>query len=160
MRELSKHARVIVNTVPKYFVAAGMIFASLPGAKIIHCIRDPKDNSLFIYFRRYATGNSYSFDMKDIAHSYKQYRRLIRHWDRLYGDGILTVKYEDLVARPREVAGRIFDYCGLDFDLSTLEAPFTTDEIGHWKKYERHLGPLLKGLGYGARGRSKDDDPK
>ena len=69
------------------------------------------------------------------------------HWQRLYGDRILTVRYEELVRDPAGQAARIYGFCGLDNDPGKVSQAFTTDEIGCWKHYEPYLDTLRQALG-------------
>ena len=73
------------------------------------------------------------------------------HWQKLYGDWILTVRYEDLVRHPAETSARIYEFCGLDYDPAAVRHAFTTDEIGRWKHYEPYLDTLRQALGGLAR---------
>jgi hypothetical protein len=69
----------------------------------------------------------------------------------LYGDRILSVRYEELVRNPADQAARIYEFCGLDYDPEKVSQAFTTDEIGRWKNYERYLDTLRQALGGLAR---------
>ncbi len=70
----------------------------------------------------------------------------------------MEVQYDDLVRTPERVAARIYEFCGLDFDATAIRHAFTTDEIGHWRHYERFLGPLRRALGGSARQSNGDRD--
>ena len=73
------------------------------------------------------------------------------HWQGLYENCILSVRYEDLVRNPVDVGARTYAFCGLDYDPAAVRHAFTTDEIGHWKHYEPYLGTLRQALGGLAR---------
>ena len=68
------------------------------------------------------------------------------HWLRLYGDRILSVRYEYPVRNHAHVAARIYQFCGLHYDRAAVRHAFTTDEIGHWKRREPYLGALCQAL--------------
>ncbi len=154
--EYSPESRFFVNTLPLYYLHLSLIFQALPSAKIIYCRRDPLDNCLFVYFKRYPSGDKvslgYNYDLKSIASYYGGYQDLMAHWQRLYGDRILGVRYEDLVRHPAETGAGIYEYCGLEYDATAIRIAFTTDEIGHWKHYEPYLGTLRQALGGLAQG--------
>ena len=99
-----------------------------------------------MYFVLYRHGNEHSFDLRNIALYYAAYQDIMAHWQRLYGDRILSVRYEDMVRDPDQVGERIFRFCGLDYDRATARHAFTADEIGHWKNYQPYLDPLRKTL--------------
>ncbi len=105
------------------------------------------DNCLVVYFYRYKSGYDYSYDLDHLATYYTDHHDLMAHWQRLYGDRILSVGYEDLVRNPTDVSARIYGFCGLNYDPSAVHHAFTTDEIGHWKHYEPHLDVLRQALG-------------
>lgn len=151
IQDMSKYAPkspFIVNTLPGNYRHIGLIFQALPSAKVIYCHRDPLDHCLFVYFKRYAGNtNKNSYDMRDVASFYAVHRQLMAHWQRLYGERILSVRYEDVVRDTREAGARLFAYCGLDFDPAAIRHGFTTDEIGHWRNYEPYIGPLRDALG-------------
>ena len=76
-----------------------LILKALPFAKLIFCQRDPLDNCLFIYFKRYNINNQYSYDLRNLASYYAEYQNLMAHWLALYAERILEVRYEELVDR-------------------------------------------------------------
>ncbi len=104
-----------------------------------------------VYFSRYKTGNDYSYDLSHLASYYADHHDMMAHWQRLYGDRILSVRYEELVRDPAGVAARIYEFCGLDYDPEKVSQAFTTDEIGRWKHYEPYLDTLRQALGGLAR---------
>ena len=53
----------------------------------------------------------YAFDLEDIGHYYTQYRRLMAHWEKLYGAGIHTLDYDALVREPEPVLRALTDFC-------------------------------------------------
>ena len=72
---------------------------------------------------------------------------MMAHWQSLYGDRILSVRYEELVRNPADQAARLYEFCGLDYDPEKVSQAFTTDEIGRWKHYEPYLDTLRQALG-------------
>jgi tetratricopeptide (TPR) repeat protein len=147
MIRISSDSKLFINTSPGNYQFIGMIRQALPMAKIIYCHRDPMDHCLFVYFYRYESGHDYSYDLSHLASYYVDYIEMMVHWQKLHGDRILSVRYEDLVRNPADVGARIYAFCGLDFDPAAIRHAFTTDEIGHWKHYEPYLGTLRQALG-------------
>jgi hypothetical protein len=135
-----------VNTLPGHYLHVGLILQSLPSAKIIYCRREPLDHCLFVYFKRYAHGNAYSYDLEALGSYYVDYHELMAHWLRLYGDKILSVQYEELVKNPVTAGARLYAHCGLDFDPRGPRADLTSQEIGHAKHYEPYLESLREAL--------------
>jgi tetratricopeptide (TPR) repeat protein len=142
----SPASRFFVNTLPSHYLIVGWILQSLPSAKIIYCRREPLDHCLFVYFKRYARGNAYSYDLQALGSYYVDYHDLMAHWLRLYGAKILSVQYEELVRDPVTTSAQLYDFCGLDFDPRGTRAALTTQEIGHAKHYEPYLESLREAL--------------
>jgi tetratricopeptide (TPR) repeat protein len=145
MGKLSK-APFLLNTLPGHYLHLGWILACLPTARVIYCRREPLDQCLRIYFKLYSDENPHAYTFENIAAYHDGYRSLMDHWQSLYGERILEVDYEDTVRRPQETAGRLFAHLGIDVDTATIRADFNAREIGHWRHYKAHLGPLQAAL--------------
>ena len=158
LHERFPRSRLLVNTVPGYFKYIGLILRALPTARIIYCHRESMDNCLFVYFKRYVRGNNYSYELANVASFYADYRGMMAHWQGLYEDRILGVRYEDLVRDPVDIGARIYEFCGLEHDPKSVRHAFTTAEIGHWKNYEPYLGTLRQALGGLPRQSNGDRD--
>ena len=85
------------------------------------------------------------------------------HWRAVLPHPPLEVRYEDLVGDLESHARRLVEFCGLDWDARCLDfhrtlrsvvtpstwqvrQPLYADSVGRWRRYERHLGPLLEAL--------------
>jgi len=162
--ELSATADRVIDKMPHNFLRLGLIAQLFPGARIIHCTRDPRDTCLSIYFQRFNRTHSYACELGDLAYYYLEYQRLMKHWERVLDIGILEVNYETLVGDLEGGVRRMLDFLGLEWDERCLRfhesdravatasydqvrQPLYTKSIARWKRYERHLGPLLEGLG-------------
>ena len=76
--------KVITDKLPHNFLLLGLINLLFPGAKVIHCTRDPLDTCLSIYFQFFGVSNGFDGnDMTSIAHHYNNYRELMAHWKRV-----------------------------------------------------------------------------
>ena len=149
MKEVSRpspESRFFVDTMPANYLYVGLIFQALPSARMIHCQRDPLDNCLFVYFQRYGLRHGYSYDLRNTASYYAGHEDMMAHWRTVYGDRILSLRYEETMRNPAEAAARLYAFCGLEYDPAAIRIEFTTDEIGHWKHYKAHLGPLRQVL--------------
>lgn len=142
MRRLAGGARFMVSTLDSNSLTLGEISAALPEARFIQCRREPLNNALLIYFKRYEQGHTHAYDFGDIAHFMAGNARLQAHWRGLYGARIMTVEYEALVRETGAVAAQLSAHTGLDFDPGIALPEYHRDEIGGWKCYEKHLQPL------------------
>jgi len=153
LSELAPEASLVVNTLPGNHLYVGLILQSLPDARIIFCRRDSAlDHCLFIYFKRYTRNNSHSYDLESLGAYYLDYHELLAHWQRLYGDRILTITYEEMVRSPQPVVAAICQHCGLSLNEG-LPGPvnFHSDEIGYAAHFEAELEPLRRVLAQGKR---------
>src|SRR6185437_10762382 len=98
------------------------IHLALPKARIIYLQRDPIDTCLSCYFQDFANAASFTWDLSDLAHYYREHHRLIAHWRRtLPAEVFLTVPYAELVADPEIWSRRIIEFIGLEWNARCLE---------------------------------------
>ncbi len=139
----------------------GLIHSVFPQARIVYLRRDPIDICLSCYFHQFSTAHNFTMDLADLAHYYREHRRLIAHWMRVLPPGtLLEVPYAELVAHQEEWTRRILEFIGLEWDerclqFHTTERPVLTasfwqvrqkiynSSVGRWRGYEKFLGPLL-----------------
>jgi hypothetical protein len=152
------------DKMPGNFLRIGLIRLILPNARIIHCRRDPVDTCLSCYRTNFRGGSQgYSYDLGNLGLEYRRYQRVMDHWMALMPDAIHELRYEDLIADKDGEIRRLLNFCGLDFEEACLkfhetDRPVETASAGQvrqeiygtsvqrWKKYEKHLQPLLEAL--------------
>jgi len=102
-----------------------------------------------------------NFDTYDwLAHYYREYRRLMRHWRTVLRAGaMLEVPYEGLVADPAAWSRRMLDFIDLPWDSRCLDfhrtartvvtasrwqvrQKISTSSVERWRHYETFVGPL------------------
>jgi tetratricopeptide (TPR) repeat protein len=151
----------VIDKMPANFLYAGMIHAAFPRARIIHMQRDPIDTCLSIYFQNFFNMSPYGHDLEHLAHYYAQYLRVTDHWRAvLPATALLEVRYEALVADPEGSTRRMLSFIGLPWDPRCLDFHQTervvitasrwqvrqkihATSVERWRKYEKHVGPLL-----------------
>lgn len=106
---------------PDNFLHLGMIKAMFPSARIVYTRREPLDNCLSIYFQQLGGALSYSTNLDDTAHYYKQHERLMSHWRTVLGDTIHTIDYDELVPEPEPVIRQLLEFLGLEWDERCLD---------------------------------------
>ncbi len=72
----------VLDKMPENFLCLGLMHAALPNARIIHMRRNPLDTCLSNYFQNFLTAHAYASDLEDLAHYYREYLRLMTHWQR------------------------------------------------------------------------------
>jgi tetratricopeptide (TPR) repeat protein len=164
LRAFHPRAQRIVNKMLGNYLYVGMIELCLPNAVIIHAVRDPVDNCLGCYKRLFATGNETTYDLADIGRHYVSYRRLMEHWAGVLPGRVVDVVYEEMVADPEPQIRRLLEACGLPWNdaclrfyetqrpvrtasLAQVRQPIYRSSVQRWRRYEKHLGPLLEALG-------------
>ena len=110
----------ITDKAPLNFRWIGFIKLIFPNARIVHCLRNPKDNCLSIFKNLFEGGLNFSYDQDDLVKYYNQYLELMKYWKFVYQDSILDVKYEDLISDNTNEIKRIINYCKLKFENSCL----------------------------------------
>jgi len=157
---------IITDKMPTNFENIGFILKAFPEAKIIHLKRDAMAICWSIYQRYFpATGLGFPYNMEDLAKFYNSYTEMMDFWHKLFPNQIYDISYEDLTTNQEEETKKLLEYCELDWDENCLNfhtnkrAVKTTSSMQvrqkmyqgsseAWKKYEGHLTPLTKALGY------------
>lgn len=167
LAELEKRfpgSEIVTDKRPANFRHIGLIKRVFPGAKIVDTLRDPIDNCLSVYFAHLGGQVPYARDLDDIVHFYREYRRLMAHWQSLWPDDILGLDYDTLVADPEPHIRRLLDFAGLEFEEACLEPhkgegtvrtlsawqvrqPLYKKSSGRWRNYESHIAPLIEAFG-------------
>ncbi|MCP4835297.1 MAG: sulfotransferase [Phycisphaera sp.] len=139
----------------------GTMARVLPGSRVIHLRRNPRDTILSIHQQSINVSlYPWSTRLEDLITARDAHERLMAHWKRELPIPILTVSYEDLVAEPESQLERILSFLDLEPDEACLRfhesprsvitpshdqvrVPLNRQGIGRWRRYERHLGPVL-----------------
>jgi tetratricopeptide (TPR) repeat protein len=164
LRRLAPEAVRITDKHPTNFRHLGLIAALMPGARIIHCRRDPMDTCFSCFAQDFAAPIPWACDLAAIGQYYRQYDRLMRHWQAVLPVPIFTFAYEEAVQDLEATARRLIDFCGLSWEAGCLDfhrterpiltasrqqvrRPVYASSVGRWRRYERHLEPLRAALG-------------
>jgi tetratricopeptide (TPR) repeat protein len=155
-----------VDKMPLNFFYLGHIARALPAASIVVLRRHPLDTGLSNFRQLFATRfpyYEYAHDLRDIGRYYVQFDRLIAHWRATLPGRVHEVRYEALVADQRAETGRLLAYCRLPWEEACLHfehneqavatasavqvrQPLYASSIGRWRRFERHLQPLIAEL--------------
>lgn len=138
----------------------GLIHAVLPNARFIWLRREPAGIAWSCFRTRFARGVDWSWSLAGIGRYFRGEDRLHAHWNRVMGEAILTVRYEDLVTDPDTWIPRIVEHAGLpwqdglkDFhkteravstaSFAQVRRPMYTSSKEAWRRYETHLKPFF-----------------
>jgi tetratricopeptide (TPR) repeat protein len=152
-------AEMVVNKLPGNFMYLGLIRMMFPNAKIIHCVRDPRDTMISCFVQRFGPGLSFSYDLNHLAHQYGMYDNIMQHWEGIMGNGIYHSLYSDLVTAPEIAVKSLLDACGLEFEDQCLDfyksdkavrtasrlqvrQPIYTSSLERWRRYEGEIDEI------------------
>ena len=164
LRLYSSTAPRIIDKMPHNFELIGLIAILFPNARFIHCRRDAIDNCLSCFFSNLQEGHSYSYDLSTLGLAYREYDRLMRHWQTVFPGRIFENRYEDLISDQEGQSRRLIDHLGLTWDDACLRffdkagsvrtisrwqvrQPIYKSSVKRWKNYESKIQPLIEALG-------------
>jgi tetratricopeptide (TPR) repeat protein len=157
-------APFFIDKMPNNFQHIGLIHLILPNAKIIDARRHPMAGCFSCFKQLFAHGQTFTYDLAGLGYYYRDYVKLMDHWDEVLPGRVHRVQYEDMVADSEGEIRRLLDYCGLEFEEQCLRfyeterairtpsaeqvrQPVYTHGLEQWRNYEKHLGPLEQALG-------------
>ncbi|TIP09036.1 tetratricopeptide repeat-containing sulfotransferase family protein [Mesorhizobium sp.] len=164
LRERAPAALRVVDKMPHNFEMIGLIGLLFPNARIIHCRRDAIDNCVSCFVLNFSEGHSYNTDLKTLGLYYREYDRLMRHWNEVFPGLIFENRYETLVEDQEAQSRRLIEYLGLPWDDACLRffdrdgsvntpsrwqvrQPIYKSSVKRWKNYENEIQPLIQSLG-------------
>ena len=163
LHALAPGAARIVDKMPGNFNYLGLVALALPGARIIHCARDPRDIGLSIFTFRFYGHHPYAHDLPDLGWYIAQHDRLIAHWRDVLPNPIMTVHLKDWVDDFDATLRRVLHFLDLPYDQACerfheqdtrvrtvsraqVRQPINARGLGRWRAFERHLQPLIDEL--------------
>ncbi len=135
---------IILDTTPNYYLYLGLIHQIFPEAKIIHCLRDPLDHCLQMYFKYFSKGHAYSYDLASLGHFYKLFTQMMAFWHKSQDINVLEVRYEDLVTDPQTHQQKIMKFLGVKEFNPVPSGVFNSLEKGRAAHYLQHLEPIRR----------------
>jgi tetratricopeptide (TPR) repeat protein len=140
----------------------GAIRRMLPGARIVHCRRDPLETTWSCWKHNFASEQFWSYDIAELAAFFGDCERAMRAWAARFPGWIHMHEHEALLADPERATRALLVACGLAFDAACLRfesadrevrtasaaqvrAPLRAD-AGIAKRYGALLDPLRAAL--------------
>ena len=153
----------IVDKMPGNYSYLGLAALMLPGARIIHCVRDPRDIGLSIFTFRFYGYHPYAHDLADLGFAIAEQARLMTHWRAALPNPVLEVRLSDWVYNFDATLARVLDHVGLPPDpacarfyeqtsrvrtvsYAQVRQPVNARGLGRWRAYADQLGPLIDAL--------------
>ncbi|WP_421913792.1 tetratricopeptide repeat-containing sulfotransferase family protein [Mesorhizobium sp.] len=164
LRERAPTAQRIIDKMPHNFELIGLASLLFPNARIIHCRRDAIDNCVSCFVLPFSSAHSYNTDLRTLGLYYREYDRLMRHWNEVFPGRIFENCYETLVEHQETQSRRLIEYLGLPWDEACLRffdregavttpsrwqvrQPIYKSSVKRWKNFEGEISPLIEALG-------------
>lgn len=153
--------KYFIEKLPYNFLHIGIITKAFPQAKILYVERDPIDVCFAMYKQIFTWAYKFSYDLKNLGLYYNLHIQLLKHWKKLLGEKLVTIKYEELVADPDNQIRTLLNKLDLDFEDSCLNFHKNKDasttasatqirskihkkSVEKWRHFEQYLHPLLE----------------
>ncbi|NIJ82979.1 tetratricopeptide repeat-containing sulfotransferase family protein [Xanthomonas cannabis] len=156
-------ARWYIDKLPANAVAIGAIARALPGALIVHLVREPMAVCFSNYRALFGDSYAYSYDLHTLARHYQAYHGLMAQWRAALPGRVIDVDYAQMVSDPSMVLEQLMTQCGLDIEpgqiditrnaaasatLSSVQVREGVHErnVEEWRRYATQLEPLRQAL--------------
>ena len=158
------HEKVILDKLPLNIIYLGFIQRIFPQAKVIVALRHPLDTVLSNFMQRYKLNKRMVnfLVLERAAQFYSAVMSLYLRYHRSHGLNLIQIRYEKLVEDFEFETRRLFEYLDFDWDENALRfneiaksrnihtpsysqvvKPIYKDAVCRWKKYKKHLTPIL-----------------
>ena len=157
----------VTDKHPMNFLRLGLIPLLFPNARVVHCRRDPRDTCVSCFAQHFIGDHPYANTLADLGAFYREYLRLTDHWASVLeacNVPVFDLHYERVVENPETETRALIEFAGLDWADACLRPhesaritwthsneqvrrPVYTSSAGRWRRFERHLGPLVNALG-------------
>jgi len=163
----------VVDKMPGNFRLLGYAALLLPGARVIHCERDPRDIGASIFRYRFLGYHPYAHDLADLGWYIARQHELMRHWQEVLPIPLLTVRLTDWIDDFDATLRRVLAFLDLPYDPACerfyenerevrtvsrwqVRSPINAQGIGSWREFAEPLAPLIAELT--AAGIAPDDE--
>jgi len=153
----------VTDKMPHNFIHLGLAAMIVPDAVVVYTHRNPIDNCVSLYTTSLNQGHAYVNSFESLAATYADHYRMMQHWRAVLPLPILDLPYESLVSDPEPTIRRLLDFVGLEFHPACLShhetkriirtasvdqanKPIYATSAGRWRRYEKHLQPLIDAL--------------
>ena len=153
-----------IDKLPGNWTNIGLIRLILPQAKIIDARRHPLAVGFSNFKQNFAEGGQFAYRLDTIGRFYRDYLRLVTHFEQIAPGAVHRVVNEDLIADFEPQVRALLDYVGVPFDPACLEfhrteravrtpsaaqvrRPINRDGVDQWRAFEPWLDELKQALG-------------
>lgn len=157
-----------IDKLPMNWLQSGLIHLILPNATIIDARREAMACCFANFKQHFARGQTFAYSLFDTGHYYRQYVRMMAHYDEVLPGRIIRLQHEELLDNPEATIRQLLNRMGMPFDEACLRfhenkravrtpsaeqvrRPLNKDAVDLWRNYDPWLGPLKEALGPLAR---------
>ncbi|KMW56526.1 TPR repeat domain protein [Candidatus Rhodobacter oscarellae] len=157
-----KYTRFI-DKFPGNIICLPHISLLFPKARIIRMHRNPVDSCISNYLGQFAGGNTYTYNVDDLAETYAAYQACADTITPRLPNPVLEVRYEDLVGQPESEMRRILGFLDLSWDAACIapeqsttpcvtrsrgqvRSKISSKAVGRWRRYGDLARPLAQAL--------------
>ncbi len=161
--EFNINQEFVVDKMPFNFFYIGFILKSIPEAKIIHIHRNPMavcwSNFKANFFDN--VGMNYAHKLETIGEFYLIYNEIMKFWSETYSDSLINIDYDKFVIDYETSSKNIISDIGLNWEneilkfhennrvvetnsLLQVRSKVYQDSSKNWKKYKKHLSPIME----------------
>ena len=152
------------DKMPANWLHLGFIRLILPNARIVDARRHPMAAGFSNFRQHYGRGAAWTASLESIATYYRDYLRLMRHFDRVLPGWVHHVVNERLIEDVEPEVRRLLAFVGVAFEAGCLDfhrsnrpirsasaeqvrRPVNRDGVDQWRAFEPWLEPLNDALG-------------
>lgn len=154
----------------------GAIRRMLPGARIVHCVRDPLETCWSCYKHHFGEAQFFTYAVDELAAFFHDSQRAMRVWNERHPGVIHVHRHEDLLDDPERSVRSLLAHCGLSFDPACLRSHEVEREVHTAssvqvrlplqrtmplaERYGELLDPLRRALATAASGSVTEDSAR
>ena len=162
IEKIQTSKRLLIDKMPFNFFSVGFILNSIPEAKIIHMSRNPMAVCWSNYKSNFFDniGMDYAHKLESIAEYYIIYNEMMNFWREKYPMSLIEVDYDKFVLDYETNSKSVIAKIGLNWEnqilkfyennravetnsLLQVRSKVYQDSSQKWKKYEKHLKPIM-----------------
>ena len=155
--------KFVVDKMPFNFFSVGFILNSIPEAKVIHMSRNPMAVCWSNYKSNFFDnpGMDYAHKLESIAEYYTIYDEMMNFWREKYPNSLIEIDYDKFVLDYEKNSKLLIEKIGLSWEdeilkfhennravetnsLLQVRSKVYKDSSQNWKKYEKHLTPIME----------------
>lgn len=155
---------LFIDKMPNNWQHVGLIRLILPNATVVDARRHPLACCFSNFKQHFARGQAFAYDLDDLGRYYRDYVRLMAHFDAVLPGHVCRVLHEDMVEDAETEVRRLLAHANLPFDEACLHfyrndravrtpsseqvrQPIFKDGLDQWRHFDAWLDPLRRSLG-------------